>query len=307
MPRSTDSSTKYFLIIAGLLQIVWGLVPSASKLVIDEIPVELYIAIRWTISGVIFALYLLLTGSWQKVSLKTIGAVSALGILGYGFASLGTLYGLKIGGVTNFALMGAVSPAITSLIAIWVLKERPNRLFFLALPLSILGVLLLVAGKYQVSSMSIAGFSCVGIVGGFTLEAFVFVFSKKFKAVMGAAQYLAIAQIATAVFMWGLQAAAFHQTSHVQDLTVKGLMAALFVSVVACVLCYSVLYWLLNHIDGHRLALFDGFHTLSATVCAHILFREELRPIMLLGGGLILVGLVTGNSGRELPSGSRRP
>ena len=49
-------SIQSYLIIAAILQIVWGFVPSASKFVIDEIPVELYIAIRWSISGLIFAL-----------------------------------------------------------------------------------------------------------------------------------------------------------------------------------------------------------------------------------------------------------
>jgi drug/metabolite transporter (DMT)-like permease len=283
------------LVIAAVLQIVWGLVPSASKFVIDEIPVELYIAIRWTISGFIFGLFLLFTRSWTRVSYKTVGAVSLLGILGYGFASLGTLYGLKIGGVTNFALMGALSPAITSAIAILILKERPQRLFFLALPMSILGLLLLVIGKYQVSSFSVAGLSCIYIVIGYLLEAFVFVFSKKFKSEMSAVQYLTIAQLSTAIFMWILQFTSFRQVASLHQLTTKGLLSAAFVSVVAYVLCYAVLYWLLNYIDGHRLALFDGFHTLSATIFGFFIFREELKPLMLVGGFLILSGLLVGN------------
>jgi drug/metabolite transporter (DMT)-like permease len=288
-------STQGLLVIAALLQIVWGFVPSASKFVIDEIPVELYIAIRWTISGFIFAGYLYATKTWKSVAVKDVLAVSLLGILGYGAASLGTLYGLKIGGVTNFALMGALGPAITSMVAILILKERPTRLFYLALPLSILGLTLIVVGKYQLSSISVAGISAGLIVLAYILEAFVFVFSKKFRAAMSFAQYLAIAQIATALLMWTLQFTSFHQTPDLKNLTTRGILAAIFVSVVACVLCYAILYWLLNHIDGHRLALFDGFHTLSATLFGYILFKESLGPIMLIGGALILIGLVAGN------------
>ncbi len=284
-----------FLFIAALLQIVWGLVPSASKFVIDEIPVELYIAIRWTISGFIFAIYLIMKKNWSKVSLQDIAQVSALGILGYGVASVGTLYGLKIGGVTNFALMASLSPIITTIIAVWLLKERPQKLFLLALPLVVVGLLLLVVGKYQVSSLAVAGTSSLLIMVAYVLEAIVFVFSKRFKSKMNIAQYLAISQIAAALFMWLLQAAYFQQSDQIHNLSLKGFVAAAFVSVVACVLCYAVLYWLLNYVDGHKLALFDVFHTLSAVLFGSLFFAEELRPLMIAGGALILLGLIIGN------------
>lgn len=295
-----ESAKRRLLFVAAILQIVWGLVPSASKFVLDEILVELYIAIRWTISGGIFAIYVWLTKAWRPVSLRSVAIVSLLGISGYGIASFGSLYGLKIGGVSNFALMSSLSPAITSTVAILLLGERPQRLFYLALPVSVFGLFLLVVGKYRISSFSVAGFSALCVVGGAFLDAFVFVYSKKFKAEMTATQYLATAQVAAAIFMWTLQGTVFHQTGNLSQLTARGMIAAAFVSIVACVLCYAVLYWLLNYIDGHRLALFDGFHALSAILCGYIFFQEKLTPLMLIGGALILFGLVAGNLPRNL-------
>ena len=64
------TETLRYLFIALALQIVWGLVPAASKLVIDEIPVELYIALRWTISGAIFAIFVTVMQAWKKLSLR---------------------------------------------------------------------------------------------------------------------------------------------------------------------------------------------------------------------------------------------
>jgi drug/metabolite transporter (DMT)-like permease len=285
---------KYF-IIAAFLQIIWGFVPSASKFVIDEIPVEIYIAMRWTISGGIFAAYLFFTKQWKPLSLRNWITVSVLGICGYGLASFGTLYGLKIGGVANYTLMAALSPVITSLVSIVLLKERPHKLFLFALPLAVLGLVLLVVGKYEISSLSVAGTAAALVIGAYILEALVFVFSKKLKSSMNASQYLAVGQLATAGFMWALQLSVFDQFATVANLSLKGLGAAVFVSLVACVLCYTILYWLLGYMDGHKLALFEGFHPLSATLFAYFLFHEPLRPMMVVGGLLIMVGLITGN------------
>ncbi len=294
MNQLNSGPTRYYF-IAAILQIVWGLTPTASKFIIEEIPVELYITIRWSISGLVFSLYLLLTKSWKQIDLRDMGMISLLGLLGYGVASFGTLYGLKLGGVTNFALMAAFSPVITSFASIWILKERPHKTYMVSLLISILGLILLLAGKYQISTFSIAGLSALFILTAYICEALVFVYSKKFKRKVDAAQYLAIAQVSTALFMWMLQGTIFHQTSEISNLTLHGFTALVFVSIVACVLCFAVLYWLLNYFDGHRLALFDGLHTLSAVFFGIIFFEDKIRLLMILGGTLILLALISGN------------
>ena len=292
--KSAPELTKY-LLIAALLQLIWGMVPSASKFVIDEIPVELYIAIRWSLSGLIFVAYLFARKAWRPVAVRDVVGVAALGALGYGVASIFMLYGLKLGGVSNFALIGAVGPLITSLVAIAVLGERPERLFYLALPISITGLILLVWGKNEISSFRIAGTSAALILFGVFLEALVFIYSKRFRERVSAIQYLAIAQVAAAALMWVAQGAHYGQAAEIAKLSPTGIVAALFVSLVACVLCYVVLYWLLNYIEGHRLALFDAFHALSGTLFGILFFGDELKPLMIVGGALILTGLVAGN------------
>ena len=86
-----NHSIKKYFFIAAILQIVWGIVPSASHLVISEIPVELYIAIRWTISSLIFLCFLVITSKWIPKFNKKTFSVMILGVLGYGVGSFGTL------------------------------------------------------------------------------------------------------------------------------------------------------------------------------------------------------------------------
>ena len=287
-------ATRYF-IIAAILQLVWGLVPAASSLVIREIPVELYIALRWSISGVIFFLFLLLRDRWiPSWNIKTL-QVAILGILGYALGSFGTLYGLKIGGVANFALMAAFSPVLTSLTAILVLKERPPKSFFLALALSLTGLLTLVFAKYSLTSFRIAFSAAVLIIGAFGLEAIIYMYSKKLKSEFSTFQYIAIAQLSASIFMWILQFSFYHQVGELSALTSTGWIAAVFVSIVSCVLCYSVLYWLLIYVDGHQLSLFEGLHALSAVTCGVLFFGDRLTPWMMIGGVLLLSGLALGS------------
>ncbi len=291
----SPKSLGLLFLIAALLQMVWGIVPSASQLVISEIPVELYISLRWTISSLIFLFYLLVTSNFKIQISKNTLAVMGLGIMGYGLGSFGTLYGLKIGGVTNFAMMGALNPIVTSVISILFLKEKPAKAFYVALPLCVFGLLVLVTGKHQVSSWTIAFSSSALIIGAAVLDGFTFIFSKKLKPHFSAIQYLAISQLAAAAFMWLMQGVLFRQTDQISQLSGKGWAAAIFVSVVACVLCYAVLYWLLNYIDGHRLALFDGIHAVSATLFGWVFFSEDINATMLFGGFLLLAGLILGN------------
>jgi len=191
--------------------------------------------------------------------------------------------------------MGALNPIVTSTVAIFVLKERPTKLFYIALPLCVCGLLLLVLGKHQISSWEVALSSSALIIGAAFLEAIIFVFSKRLKLHFSSIQYLTISQLSAAVFMWILQAGVYQQLNSLQNLSSRGWIAAIFVSGVACVLCYSVLYWLLNYLDGHRLALSDGLHTISATLFGFLFFNEIINGPMLFGGILLLTGLVLGN------------
>jgi len=284
-----------FLLVAALLQIVWGVVPTASKIVIDECPVELYIALRWTISSLIIWAIVFTTKSRFKVLKRDTLSVAGLGVLGYGIGSLGTLYGLKIGGVANFGLMAAVSPIIVTLASILFLKEKPRKLFYVALPLSIFAISLLIMGKYQVAGWKVASSAAALVIAAYIVEAIVFVCSKRFRSSFTTFQYMAISQSSAALLMWILQLFVFHQGHHIFALSSKAWLAALFVSVVACVLCYAILYWLLNHIDGHRLALFDGLHTVSAATFGYLIFNETISPGMIAGGVLLLLSITIGN------------
>jgi len=288
---------QHFFLIALILKVLWGLVPSASKFVINEIPSELYITLRWGISGSLFFICVLITDHWRNVRLADLLIVSVLGILCYGGASLCMLYGLSIGGVINFSLIASLGPVLTALLSIFILNEKPKREFLIALPISVSGLILVLIGKFQASSAKIAATSSAAILLGFALDSFVFVISKRYKSKMGTLQFLAISQLAATGAMLILQATIYHQTIDATNLTPVGIGSLIYVSLVACFIGYGTFYWLLQHFDGHKLALFDGVQTVSSVFFGYLFFSEPLNFSIVAGGLMVIAGLYCGNRG----------
>jgi len=281
----------YFL-IAAVIQIVWGLTPSASKIVLQYLPVEGYSAIRYTVSSIIFLGYSLFKYRRLKVSVTDLPKLATIGILAYAIDSLGTLYGLQLGGVLNFALASSMNAVITAAVAILILRERVSHRFGLAAAFSIFGGLILFWGKYDVSGFKVSAGSLLLIWGAYIFEALGFVFSKRFKERMPLTEYIGILQAFAAMFMWITAASTSKLPLEITSMQVNGWLALIFVCLFSCCICYFVLYWLLNHIEGHKLAFFDCFHTLAAVVFGAVLFGEPFNAKMWLGGGLLLCAVM---------------
>lgn len=285
------SALKY-LFLAILVQLVWGLTPSASRIILNFLPVETYSAFRYSVSGLIFLGYSLIANRGLTIRLRDFPAIAIIGILAYSVSSLGTLYGLKLGGVLNFALASSLNAIITAVVAIIVLKEHLSRFIVVAGVLSIAGGLLLASGKYDISDFNIAAGSLGLICGAYVLEALGFVFSRRFKERMPLTEYLAVAQLSAGIFMWVVSISMGHSPDVIMEMPAEGLASLVFVCLISCCICYFLLYWLLNFIDGSKLAFFDCFHTFSAAVFGALLFAEPFNAKMLVGGVVLAAAVL---------------
>ena len=279
---------KYF-VIAILLQVVWGFTPSASKIILESLPVELYIALRFTISAVVFLLFSLVKYGPVRLPKGTLYKLAPVGIMTYAFSSLGALYGLKLGGVLNFSLASSMNAVVTSAVALVLLKEKAHPYFKLAALLSVVGAVILFVGKSGTSNFQIAAGSLFLIWFSYGFEAVGFAFSKRTKDQMPLTVYMALVQLAGSLFMWGMVAVGTQGGfAKLLAMPQMGWLALAYVSLIACCACYFVLYWLLNHIEGHRLAFFDCFHTGMSALLGVVLFHDAVNNLM-IGGGILLV------------------
>lgn len=285
---------KYYA-IAVLMQIVWSFTPSLSNFIIREIPVELFIAIRWGISGIILMIASLVLKKDIDLSPRMLPRYLLLGMLGYGTSSLCTLYALKLGGVVNFALISSINPLITALLSIVILNEKVHKSYWIAIPLCIIGLLVMVLGKHEVSGSSIALGSAALVLGAYICEALPFVYSKKFGGRQSLLSYMAILQMSASGFMWLGQLLYFKQYQQLASISTATIWAVLYMSIIICCVCYAILYWLLRHIDGHRLAMFDSLYVICGALEGVIFFNDPFNYTMVLGGALLLIALYLAN------------
>jgi drug/metabolite transporter (DMT)-like permease len=280
------------LLAAAAVQLVWGFTPSASRFVLDALPVETYAALRYTLAGLGFLAVTLARGGRFAVTRRDLPRVAVLGVLAYALDSLGTLYGLELGGVLNFALASSLNAVITAAVASLVLRERFGRAQVAAAALSVVGGLLLALGKSRASGASVALGSLALIAGAYVLEALGFVFSRTYKARMPLTEYLGIAQLGAGLCLWLVALGRGQSPLAVLSLPPHAALALAFVTLVSCGLCYFVLYRLLDYVAGSTLAFFDCFHTLSAAVFAASLFADPVNAPMLAGGALLFAAVL---------------
>ena len=292
-----QNPTPYYL-LAVLVQLVWGLTPSASKVVLDYLPVEIYSAIRYSFSGILFLVIARLRHGGLVVEPRMLPRLVFLGIVAYGLDSLGTLYGLKLGGVLSFALASSLNALITSLVSLVILKEKMTPGFFAAVLLSVLGGLMLFFGKAEAANFRVAGLSLFLIWMAYVCEALGFVFSRRYKAHLPLEEYLGILQVSAGIFMTGISILGGRSAEGLARMPWEAWASLAFVCFIACGVCYFLLYWLLNFIYGHRLAFFDAFHTLSASVLGVVVFHDPYNFKMVCGGALLLAAVWVVYAGR---------
>jgi len=277
--------------LAILTQLVASTIPSASKLVVNDFAVEPYIALRWSISAATFGILLIVLRVpcvWEP---RLLAKVSALGLGGYVFASLGTLYAVKIGGVSFFGLLTLLSPLIVVALSTVVLKERIRTNTWIALGIALVGLTLMVKGKIEVSSTLSAVVAAALVMAAYTSDSLTFLYSKPFQARLSLLQYLFTGQVAAAVSMW-LVSLAMYPRQQLVPPSLEVWAAIVYVAFVSCVGIFFVWYWLLKHLQGQQLGVLQYFHGVAAALWGVVIFHDELTRSMMAGSVLLLVSIL---------------
>lgn len=135
--------TTIFLVAAAA--IMWGANFNLSKPVVAEMHPLLAGAGRFVLAALVMGLMV----AWQRRRVPLIRhfrAYSLLGLVGVGGFNVLFFLGMQMTSAVNGALIMAISPLVTALLAALFLGERLSRMQMLALPVALAGVAVVVLG-----------------------------------------------------------------------------------------------------------------------------------------------------------------
>lgn len=133
------------VLLVAAAAILWGANFNLSKLVVAEMHPLLAGAGRFVLAALVMGLMV----AWQRRSVPLIRhfrAYTLLGLVGVGGFNVLFFLGMQMTSAVNGALIMAISPLVTALLAALFLGERLSRIQLLALPVALAGVAVVILG-----------------------------------------------------------------------------------------------------------------------------------------------------------------
>lgn len=129
---------------------IWGGMYVVSKVVLGYIPPWVLLEIRFLIGLVVLGLWAWKARTWQ-VEKKDLWMLSLIGLIGF-TGSIGLQFvGTDLSGAALGSLITSASPALISLFAWWILRERLNRWKISALLFATIGVVIVIGVPGEVT------------------------------------------------------------------------------------------------------------------------------------------------------------
>jgi len=282
-----NTATVYFLV--SISAFFWGANFVLAGPVMADLSPLWAAALRFVIGAM--AMYLL--ARWRGEALlkplrRHAGAYLLLGLVGIGGFNLLFFYALKSTTPANAALIMATNPLLTTLIAGVVLGERPTSRHLAALPLALLGVVVVISGgsMARLASLQISHGDLL-MLGADLVWAFYNVLGRRFMPAASAITNTTLVMSAGAILL--LCVAAFDGGT----LSLPGATATAALMVMALggtVLAY--LFWNtgIAHLGAGRTALFLNLVPVFAMLIG-VVAGSTPTQVQLIGGVMVLGGV----------------
>lgn len=262
--------------------LIWGLSYLGTKIALQDMgPFELA-TVRVLLAAAFYAP--VFVASRRVISVRE-GLV--LGLLGIVLYYVGFNVGLQTARVTDAGVIQASIPAVSALIAIPMLREKPGMLVWAGIGLSFLGVVLLVGGTGAAGEGSLTG--DLLIVWSVLIWGLYSVYVRKL------AGRSSPAAITAATMVWGglvLIPLGLAELAFVQPrITLEGAVATLFLAVFAGALAYWLWSYGLARVEAARGTAYLNLLPLVAAGSGALLLGERIGPIEVAGGVLIVGGV----------------
>lgn len=215
---------------------------------------------------------------WSKLLLCFL-----LGVFGYAVFSSFFFHALQGLSASLTFLLLYTYPVMVTLGAWAFFQEKPHFWQKVALPLVILGLVLLVSGDFKVYS---AGSLLFGVLAAVFYSVYILVSSRWLKGIPPLSSTLYI------MFSAGLALAVFHLREHTVLLLPQVFWVVLATALIGTLLAMSLFLAGLQKLKNADVSVLSTSEPVTGVLLAGIFLGETLRAEQWLGASLILVGMV---------------
>jgi drug/metabolite transporter (DMT)-like permease len=273
-----------------------------AKRAVAEVPVGTLMLWRFSLSGAVFGLLLLLVPGPALPPRRAIPATLLLGLLAGPLNQGLFLAGLQRSTAAHAALLYALTPIGVYLYSVLRGREAPSTRAGLGLLLAFTGalVLLLAHGLGALSGVFVGDLLILGAVIAWVLYT---AEGKAFIGEHGPVRATAWSLIAGALWLaplapWVLRLDFVLGAS----LAVKG--AILYLALLASVASYLLWYWALGRTDASKVAVFSNLQPVATAVAAWLVLGEPIGWEVAVGGVLVLAGVRLTSAARPVRAGA---
>ncbi len=289
LPRHTFS---WFLLI--LANILWATSYVAGKFILQDISVTMLSALRMCLASVFLIPFLLYKRKEIHLTWRDVPQLLLLALAGFVINKWLEYGGLALTTASDVALLISSESVFTAAFAWLLLRERFQVFRACLMLLGLLGVYLIVERSFLPTLPSGGGvwriFGDLLVVLGLIFEAFYTIRGKSLLVKHSPLLVISAAIVGSTLFWlplasWDILSSGWH------PLSVPGWISLGWMALVATVFGYLAWFQGLTKVDGSAAAVTLFIQPLLGTLLAVLLLHEQLTPITLLGGVLIVASV----------------
>ncbi len=194
---------------------------------------------------------------------------------------------LKYTSVASSVALVATAPMFVVVGSMTFLKEKPNKLLLLGIPMTLLGAVILSSKDWGNADQSLFGnfLAVIGAVGaaGYLLA------GRDLRSRIPTQAYVTVVYSTTTVI---LVAITLLQKTPLLGYSPNIFLLFFLIAFVPQVIGHTSFNWLLKHFSAATVSILTLSEPVGASVLAYFILGENISPVQLIGGTFILAGVV---------------
>lgn len=283
--KQTQNLKTYIALNSAV--IIWGFSFVATKIALESFSTFTLVFARFSIAGVIF-LFLMLRNGFPSFAGKDRGKIMLIALFEPGLYFICETIGLQYTTAPKASLIIAMIPVMVLVFSIFFLNESVSISGFLGIGLSLVGIMVLIAGAPELNwDMGGQLLGDLLIFGAAISAALYMVFArdlgKRYSAFdITAMQIIYGAILYAPLFLWELPGV------HWAEISSRSLAAFIFLTMFATIVAFLCYNYALTQMTAPRAAVFINGIPIVTALGAWMLLGEKLTAIQACGGVVVL-------------------